>query len=122
MATGKGVATGGAATGGCGAFGGATGGGLGIEGGGGDGWGTPPSTNAFPHFGQFTFEPAAKPADFIVPWQCGQAIFAGELAVDMDERFPQAVILQPRAANLDALVFVMNCFRLPSGRGRIKPS
>jgi hypothetical protein len=47
----------------------------------------PPSTNAWPHFGQFTFDPAARPADFIVPWQCGQAIFGDELAVDMNARF-----------------------------------
>jgi hypothetical protein len=50
----------------------------------GGGCGAPPSTNGLPHFGQFTFDPAGNPGDFIVPWQCGQAIFGSELAVDMN--------------------------------------
>ena len=72
---GGGVAAAGRAAGGTVGCCGATGGGLAACG--------PPSTNDWPHLGQLTFDPAGSPGDFIVPWQCGQAIFGSGLAVDM---------------------------------------
>jgi hypothetical protein len=54
---------------------------------GGTAFGPPASANPFPHLGHVTCDPGGSPGDFIVPWQCGQAIFGG-LAVDIDEWFP----------------------------------
>ena len=42
-----------------------------------------PSRNPWPHFGQFTSEPAASAGALISAWQCGQAIFGGCWLVDI---------------------------------------